>query len=88
MTYVGDFCRSPERAVLILPGPRLCAGRQGTLRSGDQGIPALRGAKLGDGEIRIGCESRPRVRPRSKDPPETRQSGRARHGQCAAICGL
>jgi hypothetical protein len=27
MADIGDFCHSPERAVLILPGPWLCAGR-------------------------------------------------------------
>jgi hypothetical protein len=36
--------------------------------------------KIGHGEIRIGCKSRPSVRPRFKDPSETRQSGR----QCFA----
>jgi hypothetical protein len=44
------------------------------------GLEKTRRRKIGHGEIRIGCKSRPSVRPRFKEPSETRQSGR----QCFA----
>ena len=62
MADIGDSCRSPERAALILPDPGFAQAVDEVLRSD---------------EIRIGCNSRPNVRPRFKDPSETRQSCRS-----------